>query len=105
MTIGKAERELKEFDAVFGALSHEARRRILVVLLGRGGKMTAGKIVERFKCSWPTMTRHFRVLVDADLIRVEKQGRERTYILNKTHLLHVTKNWTHWFEEENNVET
>jgi DNA-binding transcriptional ArsR family regulator len=74
---GKAERELEEFDLVFSALAHEARRRILVVLLGRKGEMTAGKIVERFNCSWPTMTRHLQLLEEAGLIGVEKIGRER----------------------------
>lgn len=96
----KAERELEEFDLVFSALAHEARRRILVVLLGRKGEMTAGKIVERFSCSWPTMTRHLKVLEDAGLIKVEKVGRERLYILDRKKMLEIVGNWTKWFEEE-----
>ncbi len=100
MSKGKAEKELADFDLVFSALAHEARRRILVVLLGRKGQMTAGKIVERFSCSWPTMTRHLQVLEDAGLISVEKNGRERLYILNHRRLLDVVGNWTKWFEEE-----
>jgi DNA-binding transcriptional ArsR family regulator len=62
VTKGKAEKELEEFEAVFSALAHDARRRILVVLLARGGKMTAGDIVQRFSCSWLTMTRHLQTL-------------------------------------------
>ncbi len=100
MNKSKAERELEEFDLVFSALAHEARRRILVVLLGRKGEMTAGKIVERFSCSWPTMTRHLKVLEDAGLIKVEKVGRERLYILDRKKMLEVVGNWTKWFEEE-----
>lgn len=102
MTKGKAELELEEFDAVFGALAHEARRRVLVVLLSRGGEMTAGQIVERFSCAWPTMTRHLQVLNDADLIRVEKVGRERHYILNSQKLQRVVGGWLKWFEKEKN---
>ena len=100
MNKSKAERELEEFDLVFSALAHEARRRILVVLLGRKGEMSAGKIVERFSCSWPTMTRHLKVLEDAGLIRVEKVGRERLYILDRKKMLEVIENWTKWFKEE-----
>ncbi|HEY8270551.1 MAG TPA: metalloregulator ArsR/SmtB family transcription factor [Pseudobdellovibrionaceae bacterium] len=96
----RAERELEEFDITFSALSHEARRRILVVLLSRGGKMTAGQIVERFSCSWPTMTRHLQVLEDAGLVRIEKIGRERHYILNRQQIVDVVGNWLSWFEKE-----
>lgn len=95
----RAEKELEEFDAVFSALAHEARRRVLVVLLGRKGQMTAGEIVERFDCSWPTMTRHLQVLEEAELIRVEKVGRERHYILNRQKLLRVVGDWLQWFKE------
>jgi DNA-binding transcriptional ArsR family regulator len=100
---GKAEIELEEFDIVFSALAHEARRRVLVVLLSRGGEMTAGQIVERFNCSWPTMTRHLQVLQDADLIRVEKIGRERRYLLNQSKLRRVVGGWLKWFEKEKAV--
>lgn len=98
MSKSKAEKELEDFDKVFSALSHEARRRVLVVLLGRGGQMTAGQIVERFKCSWPTMTRHLGLLEEAGLITVEKMGRERHYILNNKRLQQVVGDWLNWFK-------
>jgi DNA-binding transcriptional ArsR family regulator len=97
---GRAEIELEEFDTVFSALAHEARRRVLVVLLSRGGEMTAGQIVERFSCSWPTMTRHLQILQEAGLITVEKIGRERHYILNRQKLQRVVGGWLKWFEKE-----
>lgn len=97
MAKSRAELELEAFDLVFSALAHEARRRVLVVLLGRHGQMTAGQIVERFDCSWPTMTRHLQILEEAGLIRVEKSGRERHYILNKDRLNQVVGGWLSWF--------
>lgn len=39
--------------------------------------MTAGEIAERFSCTWPTTSRHLRVLESAGLVRVEKRGRAR----------------------------
>lgn len=100
MSKSRAETELDEFEKVFGALSHEARRRVLVVLLGRHGHMSAGEIVNRFDCSWPTMTRHLQILEEAELIRVEKKGRERHYILNRQKLLRVVGDWLQWFKGE-----
>jgi DNA-binding transcriptional ArsR family regulator len=99
----RAEKELEEFDAVFSALAHEARRRVLVVLLGRGGQMTAGQIVERFSCSWPTMTKHLQILERSGLIQVEKVGRERHYFLNRQKLHQVVGGWLNWFEMEKKV--
>jgi len=59
--------------------------------------MTAGEIADRFSCSWPTTTRHLRVLEDAGLVRVEQRGRERVYRLGTARLLGVTTSWLRWF--------
>jgi DNA-binding transcriptional ArsR family regulator len=97
MPMTRAEQELHDLDAVFAALAHPSRRQILLVLKLRGGAMTAGEIVERFSCKWPTTTRHLRALEDAGLITVRKEGRERLYQLNRTRLLDVVAGWLNWF--------
>jgi DNA-binding transcriptional ArsR family regulator/catechol 2,3-dioxygenase-like lactoylglutathione lyase family enzyme len=66
-------------DAVLGALAHSGRRRMLAVLHERGGSMSSGEIAQRFSTAWSTTTRHLTVLLDAGLVVVEKQGRERVY--------------------------
>ena len=88
-----AARELDEIDRIFGGLAHASRRQILLVLLYHGGSMSAGEIANRFECSWPTTTRHLRVLESADLVRVEKRGRERVYHLNTALLDSVVGGW------------
>lgn len=85
--------ELDDFDVVFDALSHESRRHILGVLGARGGSMRAGEIAERFSCSWPTTTRHLRVLESAGLVQVEESGRERLYRLDRKRLVGVVGRW------------
>ena len=40
--------------------------------------MAAGEIAARFRHSWPTTTRHLRVLEQAGLVVTEKVGRVRT---------------------------
>ena len=63
----------------------------------RGGEMTAGEIARRFECAWPTTTRHLRVLVDAGLLSIEKQGRTRIYRIDRSRL-EVATEWLEWFE-------
>jgi DNA-binding transcriptional ArsR family regulator len=94
---GDAARELADVEAVFRALAHASRRQILLVLRFHGGQMTAGEIANRFACSWPTTTRHLRVLEEAGLVVVEPRGRERIYRLDAERLLAVTGGWTQWF--------
>jgi DNA-binding transcriptional ArsR family regulator len=93
----KAEKELQDLDRIFAALAHSSRRQILLVLKLRGGAMTAGEIVERFSCKWPTTTRHLRTLKSAGLISVRKEGRERLYELNQNRLIPMVTAWLKWF--------
>jgi DNA-binding transcriptional ArsR family regulator len=62
--------------------------------------MTAGAIADRFHCSWPTTSRHLKVLETAGLVRVEKRGRERIYKLDTSRLLGVAGDWLDWFRDE-----
>jgi DNA-binding transcriptional ArsR family regulator len=87
------EQWLADVDAVFTALAHASRRHILLVLHFRGGEMTAGEIADRFGCSWPTTSRHLRVLRGAGLVDVVKRGRERVYRLARQRLEDVVVGW------------
>lgn len=98
MNKSKAEIELDELEDVFKALAHETRRHVLTVLNARGGEMTAGEIASRFSCSWPTTTRHLRILQDAGLVKVEQRGREWCYKIEADKLNQVVGNWLGWFK-------
>jgi len=88
-----------DMDAVFGALAHRCRREILLALRSQNGRMAAGDIAQRFSHTWPTTTRHLRVLETAGLVRVERNGRERTYCLEMKPMTEITRTWLRWFEE------
>ncbi len=90
--------ELAEFDAVFGALAHRARRTILSALHAHGGQMTSGAIAAWFEHSWPTTSQHLRVLQQAGLVSVELRGREHIYRLDAIRLRRVTGNWLSQFD-------
>ncbi len=89
---------LQEIEDVFAALAHPARRHILLVVRFRGGAMTAGEIAGRFSCSWPTTSRHLRILEKAGLLAHEKAGRTRVYRVNNEKLDRV-REWLRWFDQ------
>jgi DNA-binding transcriptional ArsR family regulator len=66
-------------STVFKALSDPTRRRVLQLL--RGGPMSAGDLSDRFDVSKPTMSAHFSVLKEADLVHAEKAGKSVIYHL------------------------
>jgi DNA-binding transcriptional ArsR family regulator len=66
-------------NRVFKALSDPTRRRVLELLHQR--PMSAGELSEHFPVSKPTMSAHFSVLQEADLVEAEKVGRTVVYRL------------------------
>lgn len=69
-------------NRVFKALADPTRREILSLLGNR--EMTAGELAERFSTTWPTLSHHFSVLKEADLIRSRRDGQQIWYALNTT---------------------
>ena len=66
-------------SSIFKALSDPTRRAVLQMLRRRS--MTAGEIAAQFQVSKPTMSAHFAVLREADLIEGEKIGKSIVYHL------------------------
>jgi DNA-binding transcriptional ArsR family regulator len=64
---------------VFKALSDPTRRRVLQLL--RKQPMSAGELSDQFDVSKPTMSAHFMVLREADLVHAEKAGKSVIYHL------------------------
>ncbi len=62
------------------ALSDPIRREILNLL--KGGRMSAGDIVDHFDVTGASISRHLSVLKEADLIRDKREGKFIFYELN-----------------------
>ena len=62
------------------ALADPIRREILNLL--KGGRMSAGEIVDHFSVTAASISRHLSVLKDADLIRDTREGKFIFYELN-----------------------
>jgi DNA-binding transcriptional ArsR family regulator len=73
--------------AIFNALAHSVRRRILSELRAAHGALTAGAIAERMLCSPSSTSRHLNVLRRAGLVRVERRAQTHVYRLDPDHLL------------------
>jgi DNA-binding transcriptional ArsR family regulator len=67
---------------VFKALADPTRREILRLL--RGGEMTAGELARHFDMTKPSMSHHFAVLRQADLVASRREGQQIYYFLDTT---------------------
>lgn len=66
-------------NRVFKALADPTRRRVLQLLRER--PMSAGELSDHFPVAKATMSAHFAVLREADLIADERQGKSIIYRL------------------------
>ena len=80
-------------DAVFGALAHPARRRMLDLLQAQPG-MTIAALAAHFDMSSVGVLKHVRVLEGASLVLSHKQGRERLLYVNLIPIQLIYDRWT-----------
>ena len=67
---------------VYKALADPTRRKILQLLRERD--MNAGELADHFDFAKPTLSRHFSILQEADLIQGTRDGNFIVYRLNVT---------------------
>ncbi len=67
---------------VFKALADPTRREILR-LLGKW-EMSAGDLAQKFDMTKPSMSHHFSILKEADLVTCRREGQQQIYSLNTT---------------------
>lgn len=84
---------LADTDAVFYALAHETRRQLVVMLAHRGDELPSGFLASQFAASWPTITRHLKVLEDAGVVEVRREGRGANYRLVRERVTLVLGTW------------
>lgn len=82
----------EELDPVWRALANATRRRILDVL--RDGPATTGELAACFPdLSRFAVMQHLRVLVEADLLVVRREGRERHNYINPVPIQQIHARW------------
>lgn len=81
--------------AVFRAIAEPTRRKLLDELAR--GACPAGALASKFPASRPAIARHLRVLRDARLVRVRREGRRQIYELTPKPLRAV-RSWVERYE-------
>ncbi len=82
-------------DDVFAVIAEATRRDILVAL--RKGDKAVGELVQELEASQPTISKHLKVLREADLVSMRAQGQKRYYALNPKPLAGVAT-WLETFD-------
>jgi DNA-binding transcriptional ArsR family regulator len=85
-------RPIQEND-VFHAIAHPARRAMLSAL--RRHEQTAGDLAAPFAMSFAAVSQHLRLLEEAQLVAVRRDGRHRVYSLRPQPLKEVNR----WVDE------
>lgn len=84
-------------ETVFEALADEHRRLILDRLRRRNGQ-TLTQLCEGQQISRQAVSKHIKVLEEADLILTHRKGRERLHYLNPVPLHAVAMRWLRQFD-------
>ena len=80
-------------DAVFQALAHESRRRMLDIIKEEPG-IGVGALASAFDVSRIAVMKHLTVLEGADLVVSEKDGRTRRLYFNAAPIQMIHDRWT-----------
>lgn len=83
-------------DAVFQALGHSVRRRILDIVRDNPG-CSVGFVAGFFEMSRIGVMKHLKVLEDAGLLVSEREGRSRRLYLNAAPIQMIHDRWTSEF--------
>lgn len=72
---------LSECIPIFTMLQDESRQQILLLLFEQK-EMTVGEMTGKLELSRPAVSHHMKLLLDAGLVSVRKNGKERIYSLS-----------------------
>ena len=70
--------------------------RLHIVELLRNGPLTVGEITERLGLRQPQVSKHLKVLNEADIVKVQPQANRRIYTLNREPFQEL-ETWLHSF--------
>jgi DNA-binding transcriptional ArsR family regulator len=94
----RAQPRTDDLDSAWRALADPTRRAILDLLRDRA--MTTGELADRFDLSRFGVMKHLGVLVEAGLVTVRREGRQRWNELNPMPIHLIYRRWIKPFETE-----
>jgi ArsR family transcriptional regulator len=88
------------YSKFFKAVGDPSRQKIMKVLRKKG-EMKVGDIVAKIKLAQPTVSQHLKVLADAGIVNVRKQGQESYYALCNTTIYDVISGFMkHYYKKD-----
>jgi DNA-binding transcriptional ArsR family regulator len=84
-------------DAVFKALADAGRRKLLDALFTNNGQ-TLSELCEHLDMSRQAVTKHLRLLEEANLVTTLWRGREKLHYLNPVPLQEIYERWIGKYE-------
>lgn len=90
---------MKNCIPVFSMLQDERRQEILQQLFDER-ELTVMELTARLSLSRPAVSHHLKLLLDAELVNVRQEGKERYYSLRLDHALELLKSLVSSIEED-----
>ncbi len=90
---------VKNVDKVFKALADPSRRKLLDSLHARNGQ-TLNELCMGLEMARQSVTQHLGLLEDANLISVQRQGREKLHYFNPVPIQEIYERWIRKFEQQ-----
>jgi DNA-binding transcriptional ArsR family regulator len=88
---------MMSMDGVFRALGDGSRRRLLDRLYKRNGQ-SLGELCDGLAMTRQAVTKHLRILEDANLVSTQWQGRTKLHFLNPVPIHEIAERWIGKFE-------
>jgi DNA-binding transcriptional ArsR family regulator len=85
-------------NVVFKALADPSRRKLLDRLHRRNG-LTLGELCSGLDMSRQAVAKHLRILQGANLVSVQREGREKRHYINPVPIHGIAERWIHKFEQ------
>jgi DNA-binding transcriptional ArsR family regulator len=90
---------MKQIDQVFKALADPSRRQLLDRLHARNGQ-SLSELCTGLSMARQSVTQHLGLLEDANLISVQRQGREKLHYFNPVPIHEIYQRWIRKFEQQ-----
>ena len=84
-------------DKIFKALADGSRRQLLERLRAESAQ-TLGDLCAGLKISRQAVTKHLKILEEAQLVRSVKKGREKLHYLETSPIIEIYKQWISQFD-------
>ena len=88
---------MSDADLLFKALADPGRRKLMDRLHGHDGQ-TLGELCQHLDMTRQGVTQHLSVLEAANLVAVQRRGREKLHFLNPVPLQEIYDRWIRKFE-------